>query len=164
MKIEDLEKDIALFRNKAPQVYNDVIKIGIPLEMLHSIFIQSGNEALKEFDLLRSELDVLSSLYFSGGNNYTLSPTQLYDRLLFSSGGMTKVLKRLEDKNFILRICNPNDKRSKLVKLNKKKENTILKAIKRSLIREEECLINLNKKEKDQLQKLLIKALLKKDS
>ena len=40
--------------------------------------------------------------------------------MLFSSGGLTKVLTRLEKEALIERCENPDDKRSKLVKLSQK--------------------------------------------
>ena len=47
---------------------------------------------------MHSHIDVLASLHFNGN---ALSPTELYDAMLFSSGGMTKVLKKLEEKGIL---------------------------------------------------------------
>jgi len=46
-----------------------------------------------------------------------VAPINLYESLVFSSGGMTKLLKKLEDRNYISRVDNPIDKRSKLVRI-----------------------------------------------
>ena len=49
--------------------------------------------------------------------DHLLSPTALYDATQASSGGMTKMLHGLSDLGYIDRIENPDDKRSRLVKL-----------------------------------------------
>ncbi len=51
-----------------------------------------------------------------------LSPTELYSSILVTSGGMTKVLKQLEEKGWIIRVPHNSDKRSMLVKLTKSGE------------------------------------------
>ena len=53
----------------------------------------------------------------SAGPDFVLSPTKLYDATQASSGGMTKMLHGLADKDYIRRVPNPEDKRSKLVQL-----------------------------------------------
>ena len=82
--------------------------------------------SLSHFGLLRSDSDVLVTLFF---NNKVLSPTELYEAMLFSSGGMTKVLKRLEEKELISRIPSSIDKRSLLVQLEVKGEVLIKQAL-----------------------------------
>ena len=62
-----------------------------------------------QYDLLHSHIDVLASLYF---DDKPLSPTDLYDATIFSSGGMTKVLKKLEERELIKREASASDKRS----------------------------------------------------
>ncbi|MDX2321189.1 MAG: MarR family transcriptional regulator [Moritella sp.] len=68
------------------------------------------------YDLQRAEFSVLSTLRRSP-MPYSLSPTALYRAMIFSSGGLTKVLNRLSQAGLIDRIDNPEDKRSKLVQL-----------------------------------------------
>lgn len=53
----------------------------------------------------------------SAGPAYVLSPTDLYASAQVTSGGMTKMLHGLEDAGFIERVDNPEDGRSRLVKL-----------------------------------------------
>jgi DNA-binding MarR family transcriptional regulator len=53
------------------------------------------------------------------GRPYALSPSELYGRLQRSSGGMTKILKRLEDQGFIRRSPDPDDGRGSRVHLTK---------------------------------------------
>jgi len=72
---------------------------------------------------------------------YSLTPTELSRAMLFSSGGLTKVLNRMDKAGLIQRIENPNDKRGKLVQLSESGQK----------------LINLE--EKEQLNYLLNKIL-----
>lgn len=76
-----------------------IFEITLPIAFIHKTIFTNGEEFLKEnFALLNSEIDVLASLYT---HNKVLTPTQLYDLTIFSSGGMTKVLKRLEERGYI---------------------------------------------------------------
>ena len=74
------------------------------------------NDRLAEYGLTRGSWDVLASLRRSGPP-YRLSPTQLYQALMRTSGAMTHRLYRLERSGFITRIPDPEDGRSLLVQL-----------------------------------------------
>lgn len=49
-----------------------------------------------------------------------LSPTALYDVVQVTSGGFTKIVNGLEEQELILRVDNPTDRRSRLVRLTTK--------------------------------------------
>ena len=63
-----------------------------------------------------SQFLALSSLR-SAGQDFVLSPTQLYTSAQVTSGGMTKMMHGLTKAGFIERIDNPEDGRSRLVRL-----------------------------------------------
>lgn len=73
-------------------------------------------EALAPFGFRDGEFDVLATLRRAGAP-YRLSPTQLYKSLLVTSGAMTNRLNRLEEVGSIVRVADPDDKRSMLVAL-----------------------------------------------
>jgi DNA-binding MarR family transcriptional regulator len=73
-------------------------------------------ETLEPFELTPSDYAVLSTLR-RAGPPYQLSPSDLYTTLERSSGGMTKMLKRLEGLGLIERIPDPEDGRSTRVLL-----------------------------------------------
>ncbi|MRS18787.1 MarR family transcriptional regulator [Enterobacteriaceae bacterium RIT692] len=73
-------------------------------------------EALAPFGFRDGEFDVLATLRRAGAP-YRLSPTQLYKSLLVTSGAMTNRLNRLEEVGSIVRVADPEDKRSMLVAL-----------------------------------------------
>ena len=79
------------------------------------ILIQSfQEEVLEPFDLTDGGYSVLAALR-RGGEPYAQNPSELYSVLERSSGGMTKILKRLEVAGFVKRTPDPEDRRSSLV-------------------------------------------------
>ncbi len=62
------------------------------------------------------EFDVLTPLR-RAGEPYMLSPTQLYESAMISSGGMTNRLDRLERAGLVERRPDPNDRRGKQIAL-----------------------------------------------
>lgn len=68
------------------------------------------------FDLSVWEFDMLATLRRAGAP-YCLSPTALFSTLMVTSGTMTHRLKRLESRQLIVRVANPEDARSLLVQL-----------------------------------------------
>lgn len=82
-----------------------------------AVLIESFQVAsLKQFDLGTNDYAVLAALR-RAGEPYQLAPTQLYTALERSSGGMTKMLKRLEQLRLVCRVPDPDDRRSTLVQL-----------------------------------------------
>jgi len=86
------------------------------LLQVSNLFNNQMEVLVSEYNLQRAEFSVLSTLRRSAAP-YCLSPTALYQSMIFSSGGLTKVLNRLTQAELISRIDNPEDKRSKLVVL-----------------------------------------------
>lgn len=74
------------------------------------------HDVLEPFELTPSDYGVLAALR-RAGQPYALKPTQLYSRLRRSSGGMTKILKRLEESELIERTPDPDDGRGSRVTL-----------------------------------------------
>lgn len=72
-----------------------------------------------EFGMTLWEFDVLATLRRSGAP-YCLAPTALFSTLMITSGTMTHRLKSLESSGLVERQVNPDDARSKLVKLTDK--------------------------------------------
>ena len=106
---------------------DDIFAITLPLVIIYKKMFNLNEEVLRQkYNLLHSELDVLATLFFDGE---AMSPTELYESTIFSSGGMTKVLKKLENKEYISRIHSKNDKRSKLVKIEPKGKEIVQKCL-----------------------------------
>src|SRR5687767_9747353 len=88
-----------------------------PLVRLHRIAIRLESferDVVTPFGVAPSDSRVLALLR-RVGPPYRMSPSELYGRLARSSGGMTKILKRLEEAKLIERVPDPNDGRGLLV-------------------------------------------------
>lgn len=157
MNINELEKDILRHKEKSPETYNDITQITIPFYMFYNKMMDGVHNIEEQHGISNSELDVLASLIMSGNDEYILSPTKLYERLLFTSGAITKVLKKLEEKKYITRLDNEFDKRSKLVQITPVGKQICQKTLKEVLLYEEQCFEPLNQEEKDTFKDLLIK-------
>jgi DNA-binding MarR family transcriptional regulator len=74
------------------------------------------HDVLQPFGLSPTDYGVLASLR-RAGPPYALNPSQLYSLLRRSSGGMTKILKRLEQAGLVERTPDPEDGRGSRVML-----------------------------------------------
>lgn len=108
----------------------------------------------QSYQLQHGEFDVLASLRRSG-EPYTLSPTQLFELLMISSGGMTNRLDRLEKAGYIERLPNPEDRRSKLVRLSPEGKVLIDEMMPAHVTNEEQALEGLSDDERQQLNQLM---------
>lgn len=135
----------------------EILGLCLPITMIHKQLFNEGSALLLEkFDLSSSEMDVLATLFF---NNNTLTPTALYESTIFSSGGMTKLLKKLEEKRYISRSSSQEDKRSKLVHLEPKGVALVQKALTLLLQKDNEFFAILEEEEKAMLFKILKKLI-----
>ncbi|MEM0953073.1 MAG: MarR family transcriptional regulator [Pseudomonadota bacterium] len=76
-------------------------------------------EILKPYGLRYSEFDVLATLLRSG-EPYELTPTDLQQAVVLTSGAMTALLDRLTRQGLVARSQNKEDGRSKTAKLTRK--------------------------------------------
>jgi len=129
MKKNSINSDLItnFYEKVAAKELPDIFLMTFPIALIYKTIFSHSESFFKEhFDLLNSEVDVLAALYTHGK---VLSPTQLYDLTIFSSGGMTKVLKRLQERDLICRKEDATDKRCMLVCLTKSGEEVIVKSL-----------------------------------
>jgi DNA-binding MarR family transcriptional regulator len=74
---------------------------------------------MSRLDLSPADYSVLAALR-RAGPPYQQTPSKLYSRLQRSSGGMTKILHRLEERALIERAPDPSDGRGSVVSLTAK--------------------------------------------
>ena len=133
----------------------EVFALSLPITLIHKNMFNDTEHFLKtNYDLLHSHIDVLASLYFDGNS---LSPTDLYDAIVFSSGGMTKVLRKLEERNLIKREASSNDKRSMLISLTQEGKDLIENCMIEVAKQKEKKFSILTQKEKEDLKNILSK-------
>lgn len=116
------------------------------------------NPLFEKFGLQPGEFDVLATLRRSGVP-YALTPTDLYEVAMISSGSMTNRLDRLEKGGFIERRPNPSDKRGTLVALTANGRDVIERAILSHVENQTAVVQSLSDDEQTVLSKLLEKLL-----
>ncbi|WP_313066523.1 MarR family winged helix-turn-helix transcriptional regulator [Achromobacter animicus] len=111
-----------------------------------------------QFELHQGGFDVIATLRRSG-NPYAMTPTDLHEGLMLSSGAMTSRLDRLERKGLIERVPSPNDRRSTLVRLTPAGLALIDKLLPLHVANEQQAMAALTQKEQAQLDGLLAKLI-----
>jgi len=115
---------------------------------IEAIFSRHGVDA--------GEFDVLATLRRSGPP-YTLRPTELYQSLMISSGGLTDRLIRLEERGLVRRKASDRDKRSLLVELTPAGRACAEAAFREDMAIENGFVANLTARERNELARLLQK-------
>ncbi|MDY0327742.1 MAG: MarR family transcriptional regulator [Arcobacteraceae bacterium] len=142
--------------------YKSAVDIGLPLMLINKLLIEKKEKILaSKYNVSHSEFDVLMSLLTL---NKQLSPTELYENMIFSSGGMTKVLKKLEIKNLIKRVPSKEDKRSLLVEMTQQGSKLTIEAFNEIAALTMSIFSTLEKKEQDVFEKILKKLLVQLNS
>lgn len=110
------------------------------------------------FGLQHGEFDVLATLRRSG-KPYALTPTDLYEATMVTSGAMTARLDRLEKAGLIRRAPHPSDRRGVVVQLTEKGLALVDEALAAHVANEHEILAGLTREERETLAKLLEKLI-----
>jgi len=152
MKNSNYKEKAAQLKSLLSPSLHDTVNLVVPLHIYYKNMMQEVKEFLeKKYEINQSELNLLVALSTTKDKMGILAPTELYEDLVFSSGGMTKLLKKLELKDYILRVENPNDKRSKLVEITSEGKEIASKAINDVLEIETQYFLKLNNLERSTL-------------
>lgn len=119
---------------------------------------RSIQETVSDFGLNGGEFDVLATLRRSG-QPYQLSPTELFNTLMISSGTITHRIDRLEQADLVKRIPDPSDRRGTLIRLTDKGFNAIEQAVE-AHVANGHCLIAVLEEEERKLLTQLLRKLL----
>lgn len=159
MNSDPVDKILAQWQRERPDL--DVSPMGIIGRMgrLAKYLERAIQETFSEFGLTVGEFDVLAALRRSG-KPYRLSPTELFNTLMVSSGTMTHRIDRLEQAELVKRIPDVSDRRGILIELTDKGLNVIEKAVEAHVINEHRVLSVLAESEREILAQLLRKLLL----
>lgn len=115
-------------------------------------------ETFSKFGLNPGEFDVLATLRRSG-RPYRLTPTELYNSMMVSSGTMTHRVDGLEQAGLVERIPDPSDRRGVLIQLTDRGFELIEKTVEAHVENEHRILSVLEESEAEALTKLLRKLL-----
>lgn len=159
MNADPVDAILAQWQRERPDL--DVSPMGIIGRMgrLAKHLERSIQETVSDFGLNGGEFDVLATLRRSG-RPYQLSPTELFNALMVSSGTMTNRIDRLEQADLVKRMDDPSDRRGTLIQLTSKGFNTIEKAVEAHVANGHRLLIVLDEAEREVLAQLLSKLLI----
>lgn len=107
---------LARLQENWPEASTTETEVMLALIRLNDIVIESTKHLVAGFGLTPAGFEVLMTLRAQPAPR-CMTPTELYRAILITSGGMTKVLKQLEEDGLILRLDNAGDARSRLVQL-----------------------------------------------
>jgi DNA-binding MarR family transcriptional regulator len=159
MQLDPVDKILAQWQRERPDL--DVSPMGIIGRMgrLSKHLERAIQVTFSEFGLTIAEFDVLAALRRSG-QPYRLSPTELFQMLMVSSGTMTHRVDLLEQAQLVKRIPDPGDRRGTLIQLTDRGFDVIEKAVAAHVANEHHALSALEQSEREALASLLRKLLI----
>lgn len=147
---------IAQWRIEDPELDVSPLHIFGRLHRLYLMYNHAISVTFEQYEINAAGFDVLSTLKRSGGD-YTLTPTQLAEFSLVTSGGISLRLNRLEDAGLVERTREKSDRRSVHVRLTAKGQKLISEVAQVHFAKEEEMIAGLTAEETDDLAELLRK-------
>ncbi|WP_040773017.1 MarR family winged helix-turn-helix transcriptional regulator [Nocardia pneumoniae] len=111
------------------------------------------NGLAAEYGLHRSEGDVLFTLRRAGAP-FRLTPTQLAESLMVTTGTMTNRLDRLQGRGLITRVPNPDDRRGVIVELTPAGLELVEAAVTRHVANESDMLSVLDDHDRAELTRI----------
>jgi DNA-binding MarR family transcriptional regulator len=154
MESDAVDRILAQWRQERPDL--DVSPMGIigRLTRLAKHLEHAIQETFSEFGLTVGEFDVLATLRRSG-RPYQLSPTELFNTLMVSSGTMTHRIDRLEQADLVRRLPDLSDRRGTQIQLTDQGFEVIEKAVEAHVVNEHRILSSLDAAERETLTQLL---------
>ena len=154
-----VKQAVAQWRRELPEL--DVLPMEVVGSLVHAarLIVRTHLEPFfQSHGLQQGEFDVLATLRRAGAP-YALSPTDLFESLMISSGGMTNRLDRLEQAGLIARSRNPEDRRGTIVSLTERGLELMNRIIPLHVENQARAIATLSRKEQKQLRDLLSKLI-----
>ncbi|CCQ10702.1 Transcriptional regulator, MarR family [Pseudoalteromonas luteoviolacea B = ATCC 29581] len=157
-KTDLVDRVLAQWKREKPELDPWPMAIMGRLVRADAIFSKTLQGVFKQFGLNGGEFDVLATLRRSG-QPYALTPNQLLQTLMLTSGSMTNRIDRLEEKSLVKRSPDPNDRRGVVVSLTQQGLKVIDEVIVEHVAKGNDLLAPLEYEEQQQLANLLKKLL-----
>ncbi|MFJ6326442.1 MULTISPECIES: MarR family winged helix-turn-helix transcriptional regulator [unclassified Rhizobium] len=117
--MDRIDKILAQWRRERPDLDTTAMGLFGRMRNLTLHLAREMEKTFAGFDLNSANFDMLATLRRSG-EPYTLSPSDLMETMMVTSGTMTNRIDQLEKAGLVARSQNPNDGRSFLVSLTPK--------------------------------------------
>ncbi|AWB91409.1 MarR family winged helix-turn-helix transcriptional regulator [Aeromicrobium chenweiae] len=153
---DDVDRLIAAWQRERPDMDVSPMHVLSRVTRLALHLDRARKDAFADQGLEPSEFDVLSALR-RAGEPYQLSPGQLVQETLVTSGTMTNRVDRLVRKNLVDRLPDPADRRGVQVRLTAQGRATVDGALDALLVAEKQLLAGLSPAEATQLADALRK-------
>ncbi len=159
MTSDPVDKILVQWQRERPDLDTSPMGVVGRIGRLSKHLERSIQKTFSEFGLNVGEFDVLATLRRSG-HPYQLSPTDLFNALMVSSGTMTHRIDQLEHAGLVTRIPDPGDRRGLLIALTDNGLQLINDAVEAHVANEHHILSGLEESERQVLMALLRKLLL----
>lgn len=146
------------WRRQRPDLSPDPMLVIGRIDRLSAAFDALLRPTFAAAELGNGDFDVLAALR-RRGKPYELTPGELSQAMLVTTGAVTKRLDRLERQGLVVRAVTPGDARGRLVSLTRAGARLTDELIERHLVREAELLDGLDDAERTRLASLLSKLL-----
>lgn len=156
--MDAVDKILAQWNRERPDL--DVGPMGL-LGRLGRLRNHVSREIEAEFarhGLNSSSFDVLATLRRSGAP-YRLSPSELLETMMITSGTMTNRIDQLEKAGMVERLDNPDDRRGVIIALTDKGFDAVEKAVTGHVANQHRLVAVLTEDEREQLGALVAKFL-----
>ncbi len=160
---DEVDRIVGAWNTQRPDLDFSPLEVLSRMDRLSKHLDRARRDVFRRSDIESWEWDVLSALRRAGAP-FQLSPKQLLQQTLVSSGTMTNRIDRLVARRFVRRNADPADGRSVLVTLTDEGQIRVDAAITRLVDVEAELLQALSRPDRDRMAALLRKLSLSYDS
>lgn len=160
---DEVDRIVGAWNTQRPDLDFSPLEVLSRMDRLSKHLDRARRDVFRRSDIETWEWDVLSALR-RAGTPFQLSPKQLLQQTLVSSGTMTNRIDRLVGRRFVRRNADPADGRSVLVTLTDEGQIRVDAAITRLVDVEAELLQALSRPDRDRMAALLRKLSLSYDS
>ena len=119
-----IDRLVAAWRDARPDLDPSPLEVVGRVIVLAQHLERSVDSALEKHKLTLGQFDILATLRRHGKKG-GLSPSQLLESVMLSSGGMTARLDKLAEASLVYRKADPNDRRVVVVELTAKGRRVI---------------------------------------
>jgi len=110
------DRTLGAWESVNPELETAGLQVTARLSRIGPLLARRQEAIFDRYGLGRGEVGLLSALRISGAP-YRLSPTRLAKGLMLSSAGVTSRIDRLERRNLVRRLPDPDDRRGVIVEL-----------------------------------------------
>lgn len=162
MSKDVVDKIIAQWNRERPELDASGFAVVGRLLRLARLLERRLDRVLKPYGLQLWSFDVLATLRRQGAP-HTMSPKQLLESVMLTSGAMTNRLDRLEAAGLIVRLPDPTDRRGVLVRLTEEGLSVVNAAVAARMVEAEEALNGITASERASLVRVLRTLMLRLD-